>query len=484
MNLNFHSRNSSYLTLRSLPDVVMSHIAQFLSPSDLGNMRRVNQYFCQLFSSPHFWQGIKISMPRISAKHGQLKIDLKVLETIKLRGIKELDLCRLYHNFDNDIRVILALLPQLEGLSIAATTAPKFRALCQAASSGSLNIKKLALLNGPLRVEMQQRYTVQQSMFTDLFMQLPRLEEVRIGDENDKSDYNWYTLQMGSDLEKAFCCSGKLTSVSLTQFSIIEKSCLNVIMATNPHLKSLSLTNICQLVVKDKPENVKYIFEQLLRKIKKIEGHAKNTSRATGDVIDPTVGSRLTSLDVRKCSEEVTESLLSWVFSSAEPNRNLTSLNVSFCPSAVVLPVLSRLPELRKLNLSYCHIPGNCSLQSFHNLQNLEWLELRGNRTRGEQLLELSKLVGKNLHYLGLASTLVTDNDLRNLAEMFPVLKTLDLSECVQVTDAILIEWYNKHKDKIWPKLRKLVLKGCLHIRRRVVDCVRLKTRNQLVVDW
>ena len=180
---------------RSLPDVVMSHIAQFLSPSDLGNMRRVNQYFRQLFSSPYFWQGIKISMPRISAKHGQLKIDLKVLETIKLRGIKELDLCRLYHNFDNDIRVILALLPQLEGLSIAATTAPKFRALCQAVSSGHLNVKKLALLNGPLRVEMQQRYTVQQSMFTDLFMQLPRLEEVHIGYENDKSGY-WYKLQV------------------------------------------------------------------------------------------------------------------------------------------------------------------------------------------------------------------------------------------------------------------------------------------------
>jgi len=112
----------------------------------------------------------------------------------------------------------------------------------------------------------------------------------------------------------------------------------------------------------------------------------------------------------------------------------------------------------------------------------LEWLELRGNRTRGEQLFELSKVVGKNLHYLGLAHTPATDNDLRNLAQMLPVLKTLDLSEC-EVTDAILDEWYIKNEDKNWPKLRKLVFKFCLHITQGVVDVVRLKTRNQLVVD-
>jgi len=121
MNLNFHSRNCSYFplshqnfyakiitvdenvwsfsqgftqfqTTRSLPDVVISHVAQFLSPSDLGNMRRVNRYFRQLFSPPHLWQGIRISMPRFSTKHGQLRIDLSILETIKLRGIKELEL--------------------------------------------------------------------------------------------------------------------------------------------------------------------------------------------------------------------------------------------------------------------------------------------------------------------------------------------------------------------------------------------------------
>ena len=89
---------------RSLPDVVISHVAQFLSPGDLGNMRRVNRYFRQLFSSPHVWQGIRISMPRFSTKHGQLRIDLSILETIKLRGIKELELRDFDRCVNNDLR--------------------------------------------------------------------------------------------------------------------------------------------------------------------------------------------------------------------------------------------------------------------------------------------------------------------------------------------------------------------------------------------
>ena len=48
---------------------------------------------------------------------------------------------------------------------------------------------------------------------------------------------------MGSDLQRAFCCSGKLTSVSLANLSI-EMSCLNAIMTKNPHLETLSLSLI------------------------------------------------------------------------------------------------------------------------------------------------------------------------------------------------------------------------------------------------
>jgi len=116
-------------------------------------------------------------------------------------------------------------------------------------------------------------------MYTDLFKQLPRLEEVDLGYEvNDVFVKN--KLQMGSDLQKALCCSGKLTSVSLAHFAIIEISCLNDIMAVNPHMKTLSLAFIYNLFVK-------------------------------GDVIDPTVCSSLTSLDVRDCPKEMAGSLLS-----------------------------------------------------------------------------------------------------------------------------------------------------------------------------
>ena len=127
----------------------------------------------------------------------------------------------------------------------------------------------------------------------------------------------------------------------------------------------------------------------------------------------------------------------------------------------------------------------NLSLQSLPTLHNLEWLELKHClHIANNQLLVLSDRVGKALRYLGLAKQpLVEDSDLRDLAGMFPVLKTLDLSECHQITDALLVEWYIKHSNTEWPKLRKLVLKGCKEITQEVVDSVRLKTRNQLLID-
>lgn len=204
--------------------------------------------------------------------------------------------------------------------------------------------------------------------------------------------------------------------------------------------------------------------------------------------MDPAVCSGLTSLDLLHSSQGITNNLLNWAFAGIESNRNLTSLNVSYCPCNRVFSLLFKLPALRKLNLTKCHFPKNVSFENFHHLQNLEWLELKGcNRISGQELWKLSKSVGKTLCYLGVAemtrSRLITDNHLRDLACKFPVLKSLDLSGCLQITDALLVEWYIKHDQTRWPKLRKLVLKDCRNISQEVVDSVRLKTRNQLLVD-
>ena len=158
------------------------HIAQFLTPSDLGNMTRVNRHFRQVFSSPHLWKGIKICLPRVEAKCPKKKIDLQVLETIKLRRITELKICRIRHDFDNDMKVILQSLPQLERLSIDIVTLRMLRALEWAASSGHLNLKKLGLGN----VRMGFRSCNLQMLkpchdYTSLLRQLPRLEEIHLG---------------------------------------------------------------------------------------------------------------------------------------------------------------------------------------------------------------------------------------------------------------------------------------------------------------
>lgn len=181
-----------------------------------------------------------------------------------------------------------------------------------------------------------------------------------------------------------------------------------------------------------------------------------------------------------------TAGILSWVFpSNMKPYKNLTSLVVTNAGSSVVFPLLDKFPALRKLNLAGLSVPRDCSLQSFPNFQNLEWLELMGSKNiRGDHLLVLSNKVGKTLRYLGLSKLQqIADNHLRDLPHMFPALRSLVLSQCSQITDGLLVEWYIKHKQSEWPKLRKLDLKGCEGITKEVVESVRLKTRNQLLID-
>ena len=162
--------------------MVIFHIAQYLSPTDLGNMSKVNQHFRQMFNSPKFWNGIKILMPGISMESNhdrKLKIDPQVLNTIKLRGITELELRSVCHVVGSEIDVILHSLPQLEGLSFHTTTIPICKALEKFVSNGDLiNLKKLAF--GYVDKHCWE-LSIVQHFFTNLLKQLPRLEEVSVG---------------------------------------------------------------------------------------------------------------------------------------------------------------------------------------------------------------------------------------------------------------------------------------------------------------
>ena len=185
-------------------------------------------------------------------------------------------------------------------------------------------------------------------------------------------------------------------------------------------------------------------------------------------------------------SRRLTNHILDWAFPSNKvPYKNLTSLDVTCPHNLIMFTQLLKFPALKRLNLTGSFVPKEQSLWDFPNFQTLEWLELNSCRgISGDQLHFLSQKVGKTLCYLGLAQIpMITNNNLRELAIMFPVLRTLDLSACSRITDALLVEWYIKHNRNEWPKLRKLILKGCEEISVDVVNSVRLKTRNQLLVD-
>ena len=215
--------------------------------------------------------------------------------------------------------------------------------------------------------------------------------------------------------------------------------------------------------------------------------------QGSDDAADPTVCSSLRTFQLSvhilakpSCYSEV----LSWAFPGNKPNENVTSLELStymyyVSSKSAISPLHEKFPALKKLTLTES-IPllRHLSLRSFPSFQNLEWLEIKHPAFKENGLLFLSERVGKTLRYLRLPGQhRITDVHLRDLAVMFPVLRTLDLSQCTSITDAILVEWYIKHDNSEWPQLRKLVLKGCQGITQEVVDSVRLRTRNRLLID-
>ncbi len=161
MNLNVRSRNS-YFPLRSLPVVVIYHVAEYLSRRDLQNMAQINRYLRKVFNSPRLWKDIRIRIP-------DKKIDPQVLEILRVRAITDMDICNI--NFELQLTT---LQPHLERLKLRVTTVNTVQVLCKAASSGHLNkLKSLEFGQIDYRIGHQSKVT-----FLELFKHLPMVEEV------------------------------------------------------------------------------------------------------------------------------------------------------------------------------------------------------------------------------------------------------------------------------------------------------------------
>ena len=167
----------------------------------------------------------------------------------------------------------------------------------------------------------------------------------------------------------------------------------------------------------------------------------------------------------------------------------ITSLDLSLCHISDDLARLFNCPDLRKLHLAKSSVVAEPFFHRILNLPHLEWLEL--NSCRSKALKDtcmvqciMANPIGSTLRHLGLANLQnIKESELKYLPIACPQLRSLDLSACSQVTDALLVEWYMKGDHVCLPKFQKLGLKACKQVTRHMVDSVRLKTRNQLLID-
>lgn len=170
MNLNFRSQNS-YFPLRSLPAVVIHHVAQYLEPRDRQNMAKVDRYLRDVFNSPQLWKDVRVVF-------ADRKITPQVLEIFRVRGITDVFICNI--NFELQTT---ALQPHVERLSLRATRVSTLTALTEAASSGHLKLRSLVFGDIDYKIGRQSKVT-----FLNLFKCLPMLEEVSFGGVNGYDD--------------------------------------------------------------------------------------------------------------------------------------------------------------------------------------------------------------------------------------------------------------------------------------------------------
>lgn len=163
MNLNVRSQNR-YFPLRSLPAVVIHHVAKYLEPRDRQNMTKVDRYLREVFNSPQLWKDVRVCF-------ADRKIDKQVLEIFRVRGITDVYICNI--NFELQTT---ALQPHVERLLLRVTRVSTLKALTKAASSGHLKLKSLVFGVIDYKIGRQSKVT-----FLNLFKCLPMLEEVSFG---------------------------------------------------------------------------------------------------------------------------------------------------------------------------------------------------------------------------------------------------------------------------------------------------------------
>ena len=170
MSFSVRSRNC-HIPLRSLPTVVIHHVAQYLNRRDLANMTQVDRYLREVFNSPQLWKDVKIHIP-------DKKIDPQVLEILRVRGIRNLDIRNI--NCDHEITT-LPPHRHLERLSLRVTNTSTLEALSKAASNGYLNnLKSLAFGHIDYGIGNQSKVT-----FLGLFKCLPMTKQVSFEGSND-----------------------------------------------------------------------------------------------------------------------------------------------------------------------------------------------------------------------------------------------------------------------------------------------------------
>ena len=164
MNLNVRSQNCHF-PFKSLPTLVIHHIAQYLNLRDRQNMAQVDKYLRKVFNSPCVWKDVKIRIP-------DRKPDPQALEILRVRRVTDLYVYNIRFELQST-----TLQHRLERLSLNETRSATLEVLSKAASSGHLcNLKSLAFgcLDG--NIGRKSRVT-----FLSLFKSLPMMEEVSFG---------------------------------------------------------------------------------------------------------------------------------------------------------------------------------------------------------------------------------------------------------------------------------------------------------------
>lgn len=190
--------------------------------------------------------------------------------------------------------------------------------------------------------------------------------------------------------------------------------------------------------------------------------------------------SRLKSLDLSLCREEITDNGLKDALSFSPSLESLETLDLS--ESSAITDkffeaVLSTLPGLKSLNLSLCTNDDfkleTVVLSPWFSLKsrNLETLDLSQSSNVTDAGLKAVLPVLSSLKDLDLSSIPgVTDQILWNVFPLLPGLRSLDLHDCENITDRGLRKMFAELDEKKLPGLDSLNVEFCKWITKEGIE--------------